>query len=58
MTSDNGAGDHGEGPSPASAEGERLQKIMAAAGVASRRVSEQLIAAGRVEVNGEVVTEL
>ncbi|MCY7325664.1 MAG: rRNA pseudouridine synthase [Microbacteriaceae bacterium] len=31
---------------------------MAAAGVASRRVSEDLISAGRVEVNGEVVTEL
>jgi 23S rRNA pseudouridine2605 synthase/16S rRNA pseudouridine516 synthase len=41
-----------------STEGERLQKVMAAAGVASRRVSENLIAAGRVEVNGEVVTEL
>lgn len=41
-----------------SAEGERLQKVMAAAGVASRRVSENLITAGRVEVNGEVVTEL
>src|SRR5690554_846568 len=39
-------------------EGVRLQKLMAAAGVASRRVSEDLIAAGRVEVNGEVVTEL
>lgn len=39
-------------------EGERLQKVMAAAGVASRRVSENLIQAGRVEVNGEVVTEL
>lgn len=38
-------------------EGVRLQKLMAAAGVASRRVSEDLIAAGRVEVNGEVVTE-
>ncbi|MDO9395832.1 MAG: pseudouridine synthase [Herbiconiux sp.] len=38
--------------------GVRLQKVMAAAGVASRRVSEQLIQAGRVEVNGEVVTEL
>jgi 23S rRNA pseudouridine2605 synthase len=37
--------------------GERLQKVMAAAGVASRRVSEQLIAEGRVEVNGEVVVE-
>jgi 23S rRNA pseudouridine2605 synthase/16S rRNA pseudouridine516 synthase len=38
-------------------EGVRLQKLMAAAGVASRRVSEDLIAAGRVEVNGEVVIE-
>jgi pseudouridine synthase len=37
--------------------GERLQKVMAAAGVASRRVSEDLIAAGRVTVNGVVVTE-
>lgn len=42
----------------ASLDGVRLQKLMAAAGVASRRVSEDLIAAGRVEVNGEVVTEL
>lgn len=41
----------------ASREGVRLQKLMAAAGVASRRVSEDLIAAGRVEVNGEVVVE-
>jgi pseudouridine synthase len=39
------------------AEGERLQKVMAAAGVASRRVSEDLIAARRVTVNGEIVTE-
>lgn len=38
--------------------GERLQKVMAAAGVASRRVSEQYIEAGRVTVNGEIVTEL
>ncbi len=36
---------------------ERLQKIMAAAGVASRRASEEIIAAGRVTLNGEVVTE-
>jgi len=42
----------------ASADGVRLQKLMAAAGVASRRVSEDLIAAGRVSVNGETVTEL
>jgi pseudouridine synthase len=44
--------------SDASSEGERLQKVMAAAGVASRRVSEDLISAGRVTVNGDVVTEL
>ena len=37
---------------------ERLQKLLARAGVASRRSSEELIRAGRVTVNGEVVTEL
>lgn len=37
---------------------ERLQKIIAAAGVASRRKAEDLITAGRVQVNGNVVTEL
>ena len=37
---------------------ERLQKVMAHAGVASRRKSEEIITQGRVEVNGEVVTEL
>jgi 23S rRNA pseudouridine2605 synthase len=37
---------------------ERLQKIIAAAGIASRRKSEELIAAGQVQVNGQVVTEL
>jgi pseudouridine synthase len=41
-----------------SAEGVRLQKVLANAGVASRRVSEQLIVEGRVRVNGVVVTEL
>lgn len=37
---------------------ERLQKAMARAGVASRRACEELILAGRVAVNGEVVTVL
>lgn len=37
---------------------ERLQKVLAAAGVASRRKSEEFITAGRVRVNGKVVTEL
>jgi 23S rRNA pseudouridine2605 synthase len=34
--------------------GERLQKVLARAGLASRRASEELIAEGRVRVNGEV----
>lgn len=37
---------------------ERLQKYMAHAGVASRRKSEEIIADGRVCVNGKVVTEM
>ena len=37
---------------------ERLQKILARAGVSSRRHAEQLVLAGRVRVNGKVVTEL
>jgi 23S rRNA pseudouridine2605 synthase len=36
----------------------RLQKILSAAGVASRRASEQLILEGRVMVNGETIREL
>jgi pseudouridine synthase len=37
---------------------ERLQKVLAHAGVASRRAAERLIVEGRVTVNGRVVTEL
>ena len=37
---------------------ERLQKVIAQAGVASRRKAEELIAEGKVKVNGKVVTEL
>jgi 23S rRNA pseudouridine2605 synthase len=35
-------------------DGERLQKVLARVGIGSRRTSEELIAAGRVTVNGEV----
>ena len=37
---------------------ERLQKVLARAGVASRRAAEELIRSGRVRVDGEIVTEL
>ncbi len=42
-----------ESPPPLST-GERLQKVLARAGVGSRRVCEELITAGRVTVNGEI----
>jgi 23S rRNA pseudouridine2605 synthase len=44
-------------PRPA-AKLERLQKILAQAGIASRRHAEKLITEGRVQVNGQTVTEL
>lgn len=37
---------------------ERLQKVLASAGVASRREAEKYILAGRVKVNGKIVKEL
>src|SRR5215469_2538515 len=37
-------------------QGERLARFLAHAGIASRRHAEELIAAGRVQVNGSVVT--
>jgi len=38
--------------------GDRLQKILAQAGIASRRAAEQIILDGRVQVNGVTITEL
>lgn len=43
-----------EGTEPHEPGGEKLQKVLASRGIASRRVCEELIAAGRVTVNGEV----
>jgi 23S rRNA pseudouridine2605 synthase len=47
-------------PSPDTTPGEgvRLQKVLAQAGIASRRRCEELMAEGRVEVNGEIVTQM
>jgi 23S rRNA pseudouridine2605 synthase len=45
-------------PGDERARGVRLQKVLAQAGVASRRKCETLMAEGRVEVNGEVITQL
>lgn len=44
-------------PEPAG-EGVRLQKVLAAAGVASRRAAEEMISDGRVEVDGTIVREM
>jgi 23S rRNA pseudouridine2605 synthase len=43
---------------PRTDHGERLQKVLAAAGIASRRACEDIILEGRVQVNGKTVTEL
>ena len=37
---------------------ERLQKVIASAGITSRRKAEQMILDGRVKVNGEFITQL
>ena len=37
---------------------QRLQKILASAGIASRRKAEEIITSGRVSLNGQIVTEL
>lgn len=42
----------------ANEEGVRLQKVLSQAGIASRRVAERMILDGRVEVDGQIVTEL
>jgi 23S rRNA pseudouridine2605 synthase len=51
-------GDLDDGGEDANADGVRLQKVLAAAGVASRRKAEELIKLGRVKVDGIVVKEM
>jgi 23S rRNA pseudouridine2605 synthase len=47
-----------EHPAPPDAHLDRLQKILSQAGIASRRHAEEMIVAGRVMVNGQVITQL
>jgi 23S rRNA pseudouridine2605 synthase len=59
-TAKKGAAQSAAQPEPVreSPKGDRLQKILAQAGIASRRAAEQIILDGRVIVNGKVITEL
>jgi len=45
-------------PDMSEMQGERIAKVLARVGVASRRESEKLIEAGRIKVNGKVLTTL
>jgi 23S rRNA pseudouridine2605 synthase len=61
VTDNAGPDDARTGPAgrpAARAEGVRLQKVLAQAGVASRRAAEEMIAEGRVSVDGAVVREM
>ena len=50
--------DKNQTSAPETASGERLQKLMAKAGLGSRRACETLIEEGRVSINGHIITEL
>ncbi|MHC4399819.1 MAG: pseudouridine synthase [Planctomycetota bacterium] len=52
------SGRKGSGDAASGVEARRLQAVLAAAGAGSRRKCEELILAGRVEVDGKIVTEL
>ena len=58
MNTERSAGARASTRSAARPDGVRLQKVLAQAGVASRRAAEEMIAAGRVAVNGEIVREM